>query len=328
MTPTTKARLLSLCFAFTLFLLIMILGDYVLGLYTAPHFTTTIDSPLYEGHLLASQKVVTQIFNFENGTHTVRYTLTEGRYRYTPVENPELRDKFIAFFGCSLIFGTAVEDNQTIPAYIGKYKKDYMPYNFGKPGGALQHTYHQLIHQDLSEQIKEKKGVFIYLYPDFHFRRIIGGIPSPLMTVDSLCVMLENGSLVEKGTFRDVMPFRWYFYELLRHTNTLWYLNITFPLNAPQPEHWDLIASLFAKSATITKEKFPESKFIIAFWNASRDESEIMARIHTQGIPIECFDLDNAITKSGITLHRFPDGHFFPETNEALAKIILECISL
>lgn len=323
-----KPFLLNLLLSFLLFLTMMTAGDYILGLFTQPDFTTTVDSPLYENHLLASNQVITQTFDFKTGIHKVQYTLTKGRYRYTPVENPELRNEFIAFFGCSLIFGTAVKDSETIPAYAGKYKIDCMPYNFGKPGGALQHTYHHLIHQDIGNEIKQKKGLFLYLYPDFHFRRIIGGIPSPLKTVDSLCIKMENGNLVEKGTFRDVMPCRWYFYELLRHTNTLWYLNIDFPLNAPQPEHWDLIATLFAKSADAALKRFPDSRFLIAFWNAPRDKSEIMERLFTMNAPVTCFDLGEAITKSGIALHRLPDGHFLPETNEAIAKIILENISI
>jgi len=327
MTPKTKSFLLSLFLSILFFFVLIAIGDYILGLFTKPNFTTTVDSPLYEGHLLASDKVVTQTFNFESGTHVVHYTLTKGRYRYTPVEHPELRDKFIALFGCSFVFGTTVEDNQTIPAYIGKNKTDCMPYNFGKPGGALQHTYYHLIHLNIGDEIKQQKGLFIYLYGDFHFRRIIGGIPSPEITADSLFIKLEKGNLLEKGTFREAMPWRWRFYELLRYTSIPWALNISFPLNAPQPEHWDLIVALFVKSAEVALNNFPDSRFIIAFWNAPNDKIEIMRRIYSLNTSIKCIDLDEALSGNTTALNRFPDRHFYPESNELIAKSILKCIS-
>lgn len=324
---TIMKSVMMYAFSFCLLIAILAAFDFLFGFYVRPTFDSEVDHSLYEGHELTSDRVVTQTYHFKSGTHTASYTLTKDRYRHTPVPNRETRDRFIALLGCSLIFGTTVEDDETIPAYIGKHQNRYMPYNYGKPGRALQHAYYHLLKSDLSKEIREKEGIAVYMYMGFHFRRIIGGMPSSNIS-DSLCITLEDGKLAPYDSFREYAPWRWFAYDLLSRTNTPWFLNITFPLNAPQPEHWDLIAALFIESARLFHGHYPNNPFIIAFSADPYDMEEINRRIRTAGAPIESIDLNALIYAKDIEIKLFPDGHRLPETNEEIAKILIEALSL
>ncbi|NLN92989.1 MAG: hypothetical protein GX130_06770 [Candidatus Hydrogenedens sp.] len=310
----------------TLFLVALI--DIALGFISRTEFTTSVDSPIYDGFLLASDKTITQTFKFPEGIHEVKYTLTPRRYRYTPVDHPDERSSFVAFMGCSLIFGTTVNDDETIPFHAAKHNNKIMPYNFGKPGGALQLAWYHLQQTDFEHDLHQDNGVFLYLWADFHLRRTIGGIPSPENTVDSLCVQLEDSRIVARGSFRDEMPGRWCLYSFLRRTHIPWHLGLTFPLSSPNSEDWDLIATLFQEMERKTKSSFPESRFVIIFFNAPLGEKEIPQRLQNTDGAIEYLDLNLLMEKNNVSLKHFPDKHFYPETNKTLAELIIDALEI
>ncbi len=320
--------LLSLTLSLCLFVGIMASVDYILGFYTKPQFDSEIDQSLYDGFELVADKTITQTFRAANWRHTAQYTLTKDRLRFTPVSNPEDRDRFFAMFGCSFVFGTTVNDDETIPAYIGRNQTRYMPYNFGKPGMGVQSAYRHLLTHDLREELREDNGILAYLYLSFHFRRTIGGVPSPGNTADAPCIILEDGALTMKGSFREASPWRWFVYETLRKLNTPWFFNYTFPLNAPQPEHWDLIAALFVESARLFYDAYPDGRFVVVFWSDPLDMTEISRRTAASDVSIETVDLGRMIQEQGATIKTFPDGHNTPQSNNTLSSLLIDALSM
>lgn len=73
--------------------------------------------------------------------------------------------------GCSYIFGTTVEDNQTIPFYVAERNKTIMPYNFGKPEGALQHIWYHLQNTNIKKDVRPRiKGHISLSLSGFSFK--------------------------------------------------------------------------------------------------------------------------------------------------------------
>ena len=321
-----KSILYSWGLSFLVLMLIVVIIEFSLGFWTRQPFTSSLDKRLYEGNDLTADIIATQTFNFGDDTHTATYTLTKDRYRYTPVSNPLLRDKFIALFGCSFIFGTTVNDNEPIPAYIGETKTDYMPYNFGKPGLALQHAYSHLLHRNLKQEIAQEQGVLVYLYMGFQVRRIIGGVHSPSHIADATYIALETGQLIDKGTFREHSPWGWSFYDWLHNRKLYKRFGSILPINTLQPRHWDLVATLFVESANLFHASFPDSRFVIAFWAEPSDMAEITSRIRAKAAPIEIIDLQQLIETQGVVLTYFPDSHLRPESNRKVAEILVDSL--
>lgn len=112
-------------------------------------------------------------------------------------------------------------------------------------------------------------------------------------------------------------------FSFLRYTHIPWYLGLALPLGSPRENDRDLIAVMFEYSAIKAKALFPNSRFIIAFLFAPLGEKEIPDRIKNAKTSFEFENLNTPINSRNIELKYFPDGHFFPESNKALAKMIM-----
>src|SRR5262249_21411136 len=51
----------------------------------------------------------------------VVYSTDEHNRRITPVKNRKQRNRFILFFGCSMVFGEGVGNEETMPFYVAQY---------------------------------------------------------------------------------------------------------------------------------------------------------------------------------------------------------------
>ena len=264
----------------------------------------------------------------ENTFINASYTLDEYRRRVTPLHNDDdaLRDKFLAFFGCSFVFGWAVNDDETLPFQIGKLTKEYRPYNYGFPGGATQHMYHRLLASDMSTEINEKKGVLLYLFVPFQINRIIGGMPEfNLWTDEYPCYRNENGSFRYKGSFRQAYPWRATLYDVLYKSNTLRAMNFNLPLHH-NDKHFDIVLSYFVESKKLFMKRFPDSDFVVVLFGDASKVQPIQSRLNRCGI--DNIVLDEVISFDLVRNKRFPDGHPKPEWHELIANTIVHELKL
>lgn len=73
MFKTLGKLLLPVVVSMILTILAVIFIDIVLGFLTKGKFTTSAYNPICDGYLLASDKIITQTFNFEDGIHTAHH---------------------------------------------------------------------------------------------------------------------------------------------------------------------------------------------------------------------------------------------------------------
>ncbi|MEZ4873664.1 MAG: hypothetical protein R2827_15775 [Bdellovibrionales bacterium] len=95
-----------------------------------------------------------------------------GGHRLTPVSDEKAK-AFIAFFGGSWVHGDWLNNNETLPYYIGRELTGFQPYNFGTPGGDLQTSYVISRQQYFSKKLKQEKGLFVYVYTQMHDQRLL-----------------------------------------------------------------------------------------------------------------------------------------------------------
>lgn len=255
----------------------------------------------------------------------VTYSLDSYRRRITPVEK-ENRDKFLAFFGCSYVFGWAVNDHETLPANVSKYCREYVPYNYGIPGVATQHMYYRLLHGNIRDEIPEEKGILIYLYAHFHNNRIIGGMPDFNVYVENFpCYEIENDSLIYKGSFREAYPWRSRVYDTLFKSSTVKAFNLYLPLRYSE-KHWDTIAAQIIESKRLFQEQFPDCPMVVVMTGPQETGKFLKSRLSDNAI--QCIMLFDLIS---IELYRsklYPDGHPKPELYDLMAKVIANELQL
>ncbi|OQY36439.1 MAG: hypothetical protein B6243_03195 [Anaerolineaceae bacterium 4572_5.2] len=74
---------------------------------------------------------------------------------------PETRNQFILFFGGSFIFGEGLNDDETLPAHVGRLAPRYRPYNYGLSGyGPQQMLANTYFHINLPAKLTDRHYAF------------------------------------------------------------------------------------------------------------------------------------------------------------------------
>lgn len=273
------------------------------------------------GYQLNDDGVYPLAYWFRDGRPPIvsRSTFLEGR-RYTPVTGPE-REKFAVFFGDSFTFGTGVNDDETLPYHFGCISPAYMPYNYGFPGGSVQNMYYRLLTRELPGKVKESNGIGIYWFFGFHTIRVVGGMPAFNRWTDvTACYELRDDELVFRGNFREAHPCRSILYDLVYLSNTCRYANFFLPLRYSQKD-FDLTAHMLVESARLFKEQFPQSEFIVLFWDHRTPYLPVKNQVDAKGVRTllvsEFFGgVDNPLDLK----ETLPDGHLNGEGYKRIAE--------
>lgn len=273
------------------------------------------------GYQINDDGVYETAYHFSDGAPSIitRATL-KGGIRHTPVSENS-RHKFAVFFGDSFTFGVGVNDDETLPYYFGQEAPEYRPYNYGVPGGAVQNMYYKLSTEDLTKTINESSGIAVYWYFGFHTNRVVGGMPGFNKWADiTACYELEGDSLVLKGNFRQAHPWRSVLYDLLYLSNTCRYVGFYLPL-AHTEKHYDTAAFMLLESMRLFKEQFPQSEFIVLFWNSKVPYLPVMECVNAQGVrTIAVREFFEGIDNSQELPKTLPDGHLLGQDYKRIAE--------
>jgi hypothetical protein len=255
------------------------------------------------------------------GTFDSHYTLDEDRKRRTPGCSEAPRKCFLAAFGCSMVFGSCVEDDQTLPYYLGERLTDFQPYNFGESACATQHMYHRLATQNLPGIVKEERGIGFFLYLDIHLRRVIPAQPEFNIWAHGLPYFEPDatGGLVYRGSLRDAAGWRARLFDWTARSALLRHGKVTLPLRYTDADY-NLVVAQIAASAKLFREQFPGSAFVVLTWPKLGSTKPIEDRLAREGIPFV-----NLLEASKGGINRWPtfaDGHLIATSNEYLATLI------
>lgn len=260
----------------------------------------------------------------------VTCTLDSWRRRATPVRDREQRDRFIAFFGGSFAFGQGVNDDETLPYYVGEGAPRYMPYNYGAPAQGPQHMLLRIQEPALKEGIPVAQGIAVYVYIPDHVNRAIGAMPAFNQWMRRFPYFrLEDGALVHDGSFETGRPVTSWFYDVLYRSRTLRYFDVNLPLRHTE-RHRDLFVAIVAASARRFREVFPDSTFWVTSYYSSEDNGWLAPRLKEEGIGFLGYGsaLQNAIAERGRESLFLRDGHPRPEVNRLIAGLLVQDLGI
>lgn len=212
------------------------------------------------------------------------YAIDEYGRRITPVDSSN-RDQFIAFVGCSFTFGEGVADDETLPFYVGQAAKRHVPYNYGMMGLSSYDVLAKIENIDFQKEMKEPRGIFIYLFMADHLNRIMGSME--VMGWDfNGCYYhpSSTGQLVRKGDYRTGRPVITRFYKLLSKSRILRALNIDLPVRTGDVD-LKRVAQAARAMDTAVKQKYPGSEFYVVIYPGPHPD-RLAGYIEAQGVKV------------------------------------------
>lgn len=272
-----------------------------------------------------ADSVMTSILVKDNDTvYNVKQSIDTYCKRTTPGHD-SLKNKFALFFGCSVAFGTGLNDNQTMPYNFQQSSKEYNSYNYALAGHGTNHMLARLQYQDLTKQVKEKDGIGLYIFIWDHINRSIG-------TMDRYCDWLSNapyyemedGKLVRNKMFKDGRYFQSKFYELVYQTNIIKYFKIDFPVKIKE-RHYDLVTEMIKEAKNEYQKQFGNDHFycvIYPFWVGKTPKDLPIFEAYLKKKNIEYIDLTDFKFTGENTLGGDP--HPNAATSVELSKILYD----
>jgi hypothetical protein len=258
--------------------------------------------------------------------YNVTYSTDEYGRRRVPVNNPDQRNKFIAFFGCSFTFGEGVNDNETLPFYVGQIASDYMPYNYGVMGYGAQGMLAKLESDDVVNEMNERDGMLIYTFIDDHYRRAAGtvrvindwGRRSPYYVIDS------QGILVRNGTFASGRPIFSSLSWLIGKSEIAEYFGIEYP--RINDDHIKLTAEIIEESRDRFQQQFHSDNFYVLFYPGTKKGQEMIPYFENAGI--RYLDYSQLLNPNDPQFRLDGDPHPTPKAFKIIAEALARDIGI
>jgi hypothetical protein len=261
------------------------------------------------------------------------YTIDSLARRVTPVASSDQREEFILFFGGSFIFGSGVNDQETLPYYVGRLARCYRPHNYGFMGYGPQQMLAKLQSGSIPKEVSQRDGLLIYGYmgeADIgHIDRAIGSLYVygwarlfPYYHVET-----ATGKLVRDGNFTSGRPLQSVLYRLLLKSAIVRVLGVNHPVSIEE-KHVRLTARIIEESYISYKKQFPTDAFyVVIFPGAVQSTSDQLITMLTES-GIRCLDYRGLAEFSG-TEYRIPvDLHPSAKWNKRLAERIVNDLGL
>jgi hypothetical protein len=263
----------------------------------------------------------------------VQMNIDKYSRRVTPFKfEKEKPDKFIMFFGCSFVFGTGINDNETLPYFLANKMKDYVPYNYATGAMGTHQLLSLMENTDLKKQVPEKNGIFIYVYANGHIERSNGFMHQRAWNLDSPFYKKVDNKMERAGTFSTEEPIITWFYDFL--SNILNY-STRFGRNFPRiyQRHTDYTCNLIVDSKRRFLIKYPDSHFFVSnhrlVGTVSKDlrqclEKNDVALINHKYLGDRFLDDDPAKGRVAIEIDLHPTALYNKVAAELISDILLE----
>ncbi len=207
--------------------------------------------------------------------YSVHFTFDSHGRRITP-QNPQNQYN-ILMFGDSYTLGEGVNDEQSAPYQLGKFRPDSQVYNFGISGGGPNDVLYEL---DDGKKLRisdipKKKSIVLYSYMDHHLERLFA---RSLAFQDEVNWLLtkpyyaeEDGKVVYKGFFDHDRPALNAFYKIWNSSALLNFFDVSWP---PQfsKRHFDFFGDVLKSIENAAKKDFgDDTEFYFVLYPGASD---------------------------------------------------------
>jgi hypothetical protein len=266
----------------------------------------------------ASQRTTHRFTADGRVVYDVVYTTDERSRRVTPPAggSPE---RYALFFGCSVTFGEGVADDETLPAQLGRARKDLRPYNYGFSGYGPQEALARLEDPAFRREVNERDGVAVFTYVDGTEERVVGsfrvytgwGYNMPRYVLD------DSSRPVRVGSFTTSRPFLSAVYKWLAMSETLRLLRVDFP--PFRTEHdYELTARVLAAARDAYVRSFGNDRFYVLMFPARRSDDRIRTWLSRLGV--RTLDYSSLFDPDAPTLALRSDRHPTPKAYGIVAE--------
>ena len=196
--------------------------------------------------------------------YEVTYNIDSHGRRVTPVPEESGPEKAALFFGGSWMFGSGLDDRDTLAAAFSRLYPQYRSYNYGYGRYGPPQALDLIRARDLSAEIPEDVGLAIYLWTGADLARVIG----TMRTATAYCrrcsnyVVDDSGAVVRDGDFSIASPLRSILFSLLEQSNVLEYLRVDLPADFSDADRVRGAAVIGAIRDDLA-EIFPAAEFVL-----------------------------------------------------------------
>lgn len=208
---------------------------------------------------------------------------------------------FIAFFGCSFVFGEGGADEASLPNQVAARLGGYHVFNYGVPGYGTQHMLAALESGKLTADIQQTRGACVYVMIPSHLLRAAGTMRiAAKWGRDFPCYELDaDNQLLYRGSFSSARPAQMRLIQLLQKSGLVRYFNLDYP--PIRERDFQLVARLILQSRRLFESQFESLGFYVMLYPTQLD----------WGLSLK--PLIDTLRQAGITVFDYSDFPITPE---------------
>lgn len=222
-------------------------------------------------HAAKTLKTGRLVYDVVYTTDKYRRRVTQKVLGETTGEDSPGSKEHLIVFGGSSAYGEGLNDSETLQYFLSQKLTDYSVLNYAVHGYGPNHMLALFESGDLTNEIRERKGIALYFFIDNHIERVLGStrIPwafyhpswsSPYYYLD------DQGVLVRDRSFATSRPFISELYKkylsLKSKSSLLSVLDIHFPVRTTE-KHLKLATEIFLKSKRLYQEQFDGELYVV-----------------------------------------------------------------
>ena len=287
------------------------------------------------GHLPKKNAHLRASLTFPDGRpcYDVQYDTDGFGRRISPGQAHYPSKPYLVLFGCSYVWGTAIDVKDTLASQLAGKMPGVDMYNYGIPGGGPSHMLRVLQKRNLRQELESTRGAAVYVIQPFHISRVIGdAYASWLIDYGPAFRLDAAGRLEYAGAFRHLRPIHYFWLDLFanlqKRSHLVRYLQIGAPLRYTDSDIELTARVLIYGARTFVDDT--KGAFFVAFppsWygkkydrNTARAYYGLIRTLRAANLPLldysESRPRDDMIVKAGCDSH--PNGAF----NRMLAEKI------
>lgn len=243
--------------------------------------------------------------------------------RPAQVSDQESTNRFLIWLGGSFMFGEGLPDEQTLDYQVSQRLATYRSYNYAVPGYGLANVLAQVESTPFKDQVPERRGVVLYLFPGFHVDRMVGGLQS----IDWIGLIphfrRERNQLVRDGFLQVKHPIRTWLKRFYNKTFLRQKFQLSWPFHITA-EDIQMACVAIAQVRDRVTAHFESADFYLVLHPVT-EQVDVTACLAQYSIPT--IDLRQAYVGIPDNELKIPfDGHPSAKANQLLAEKIVELL--
>lgn len=242
------------------------------------------------GHKLVANNRVS-VRRVMNDKLIYEYTATTDSFgrRITPIPERKQQNGFVAFFGASFTFGLGVDDDKTLPYFVGANLIEYKVYNYGVNAYGTQHLPALMNERDLRKEFDGEYGIGVYVFINDHVRRATYTLRRKASHQSPYYALDDESGVIRKGNFHLANPVLSRLYrDVLSRSKLLELMGVDLP--AVDDEDILRTCRLIEKARHRFTEQFKKSEFYVIFHPSHYGDSTqytgmLRACLEQSGVP-------------------------------------------